>query len=77
MENKIFDDYGLKIFVREGFYYLQYDAGAHQVAIREDRISEQDAVLVMQSRENAMKVLLALQKKLIDSGVKPYKSNLK
>jgi hypothetical protein len=77
MENQqIYDDGDLRIFKRNSRFYLRYDAGAHQVAIREDEISEDDAKQVMRSEADATKVLFALQKRLKKSGVKPYESNV-
>jgi len=76
MEEKIFDDGDLVILKRNSRYYIQYDAGAHQVAIREDEITENDAALVMQGEDSATKVLFELQKKLEQSGADPYVSNI-
>jgi hypothetical protein len=76
MNKKIFDDGDLIIWKRDSRFYLRYDAGAHQVAIREDEISEEEVKLVMQSETDATKVLFALQERLEATGIKPYESNV-
>lgn len=76
MNEKIFDDGSLEIIVKSGRYYLRYDAGAHQVAIREDEISKAEAEQVMSSEDEATKVLFSLQRRLEEAGVKPYESNV-
>lgn len=76
MQEKMYDDGDLIILKRGSHFFLRYDAGAHQVAIREDEISEEEANLVMKSEEDATKVLFALQERLEKLGIKPYKSNI-
>jgi len=77
MQEKIYDDGDLIIWKRDSKYYLRYDAGAHQVAIREDEITEDEVRMVMKSEGDATKVLFALQERIEKSGVKPYLSNVK
>ncbi|WP_415891271.1 hypothetical protein ACMXYV_08120 [Neptuniibacter sp. SY11_33] len=77
MNQKIYDDGDLEIWQRDGKYFLRYDAGAHQIAIREDEISKEEVELVAKSVESATKVLFAIQKRLEAEGIKPYRSNIK
>ncbi len=76
MNEKIFDDGDLEIWKRDGRFYLRYDAGAHQIAIREDEISKEEANQVMQGEHEATSILFAIQRRLEKSGIKPYKSNV-
>lgn len=77
MNEKVYDDGDLIIYKRNKAFYLRYDVGAHQVAIREDEISEDEVNQIMESQESATKVLFSLQKRLQESGIKPYESNIK
>lgn len=56
-------------------YFVRYDAGAHQVAIREDEISETEATRIQTGTDDMNEVLFAFQKKLLAQGVDPYVSN--
>ena len=78
MESVIFgvsEERGLEVIERAGRYFVRYDAGAHQVAWREDEISAADLALVASGREGATQMLFALQRRLETSGVDPYRSN--
>ena len=77
MNEKLFKFGDLEIWKREDRFYIRYDAGAHQVVMREDEISGEEALLASRSKENATKLLWTLQKRLIDQGMNPYVSNLK
>ncbi len=76
MRETIYDDDGLTVFKENNKLYIRYDAGSHQVSIREDEISEEEARLVKKGTEDATKVLLSLQAKIEDSGGNPYESNI-
>lgn len=76
MENKIYDDGFLAIFNRGWRFFLRYDAGSHQIAMREDEISEAEANLIMQGQDEATKVLFAVQDRLAKAGIDPYESNI-
>jgi len=75
-DNIIYDDDGLIFIKRDSRFYLRYEVGSHQVGLREDEISKNEVDLIMKSPEDATKVLFSLQKRLEDSGVKTYKSNI-
>lgn len=68
------EDY-LRVFKRLGRFFIRYDAGAHQIAIREDEISEAEARVAAASSEGATTVLLALQRRLLERGVDAYRPN--
>lgn len=72
----VFDGYAVMI-LREGeAWFIRYDAGAHQVEMREDAISEDEARRAMTGPEGAMEVLFALQQRLIAAGIDPYAANV-
>jgi hypothetical protein len=75
MHTKLYGDNGVEIFMDGDRYLIRYDAGAHQIAMRLDEISESEAKLVMQGAIQATRVLFALQERLQASGVDPYRTN--
>jgi len=78
MENVIYggiDEQAFEVVERSGRYFVRYDAGAHQIAWREDEISFSDLALIESGPEGASRVILALQKRLVTAGVDPYRSN--
>ena len=78
MEKIIFgslDEQGFEVVERLGRYFVRYDAGAHQIAWREDEISTPDLALMEAGQGGVSKVLEALQQRLAESGVDPYRSN--
>lgn len=77
MGEVIFDEDGLVVSKRGVKFYVKYDAGAHQIAMREDEISEEEARRVMTDPTEATKVLFELQKRLTQAGINPYAANLK
>ncbi|MHA6196969.1 hypothetical protein ACX3YG_21670 [Pseudomonas wadenswilerensis] len=77
MKSRIYDEDGLVVFELNGLFYVRYDAGAHQVVVREDEISEKDARRIMAGHGEANKVMFELQRRLETSGVNPYVSNVK
>lgn len=56
-------------------WFIRYDAGAHQIAMREDAISAEEAQRAMSGPEGAMEVLFALQRRLGEAGIDPYAAN--
>lgn len=73
---KIFETIGLEIWKREGRYFIRYDAGGHQIAIREDGISEEEAGQAMMDEASATKVLFAVQSRLRRAGIDPHVANV-
>jgi hypothetical protein len=56
-------------------YLVRYDAGAHQVIMREDEISESEALRIQSGNRDMTEVLFSLQNRLIAQGVDPYLSS--
>ena len=77
MDQKLFELSDLEIWKRGELFFVRYDAGAHQIVMREDEISEEEAKQAIQGEDSVMKMLFALQKRLIMSGIDPYVSNIK
>jgi hypothetical protein len=78
METRVFGDLqrnGLEVVSRQGRYFVRYDAGAHQVAWREDVITQDEFASLSSSSENERSVILALQERLSGAGIDPYKPN--
>ena len=74
---KIFKYIAFEIWKEEGKYFALYDAGAHQVFMRKDEISEEEAKLASRGgSQNVMKILWKIQKLLIENGENPYISNI-
>ena len=64
-----------EVIERSGRYFVRYNAGAHQTAWREDEISLADLELIQSGPEGESRALFGLQKRLLASGVDPYRSN--
>ena len=58
MTEQIFQDYGVTLLRREGKLFVRYDAGGIAVKIREDEVSEQQALRLQQGAQSAYEVLL-------------------
>ncbi len=69
------DQQAFEVVERAGRYFARYDAGAHQVAWREDEISFADLELIESAPDGISCVLKLLQLKLVASGTDPYRSN--
>ena len=76
MEEKLFelnlDKDCLEIVLRDGQYFVRYDAGSQQVVWREDQISEAEAFKINSSKTGENEVLVNLQRRL---GLDAYISN--
>ena len=78
METVLFgglDEQAFEVVERSGRYYARYDAGAHQIAWREDEISSAELALIESEPDGVSQVLRSLQQRLAASGVDPYRSN--
>ena len=71
----LFEFNGLEVCEDGGRYYVIYDAGAHQVVLRKDEITKQEAELAMSGRNGLLTMIWALQKRLSEHGLDPYVSN--
>ena len=69
------DEQAFEVTERSGRYFVRYDAGAHQVSWREDEIRSVDIVLIESGPDGVTQALLALQQRLVASGIDPYRSN--
>lgn len=69
------DEQAFEVTERSGRYFVRYDAGAHQIAWREDEITDAELALVESGPEGVSRALLALQQRLAAAGVDPYRSN--
>jgi hypothetical protein len=76
MGKLLFELADLQIWQRGDRYYARYDAGAHQVVMREDEITEAEAKEAMENGRLAVQMLQNLQKRLIEQGIDPYISNI-
>jgi len=76
LDKMLFELADMQIWKRGDRYFVRYDAGAHQVAIREDEITEDEAISATKSGRAAVQMLHNLQKRLIEAGIDPYISNL-
>lgn len=77
MQYKLFELADMEIWERDGRFFVCYDAGSHQVVMREDEISEVEARTAAQCEDTAIQMLFGLQKRLIQMGIDPYVSNMK
>nr|WP_315447757.1 hypothetical protein [uncultured Pseudomonas sp.] len=66
----------VEICRRHERYFIKYDAGSHVDVMREDEISEPEALTAAMGEEAVMKLLFELQERLIREGVDPYVSNI-
>ncbi len=74
-EEILFEFSDCSILRRDGRYFARYDAGVHQIRMREDEISPEEAALAQKGEAEAIQVLWKIQRRLIDSGIDPYRSN--
>lgn len=75
MEKILFQYSDLVISERDGRFFARYDAGAHNVVLRQDEITAEEARLAARGVKEAEQMLRALQQRLIAAGVDPYVSN--
>jgi hypothetical protein len=62
---------------REGHrFWIRYDAGNHQVVLREDEISGAEAREALTGDDALTRVLFRLQKRLTEAGIDAYVSNI-
>lgn len=65
----------VQIVERESKYFIRYDSGAHQVAWREDEITQEEALGIAKNEDFVEEVLIKLQRRLLEAGKDPYISN--
>ncbi|HHS7811013.1 hypothetical protein JFU48_29500 [Pseudomonas sp. TH49] len=76
MDNLLFKFRDVEIWKRNERYFIRYDAGGHVDVMREDEITEGDALKASVNEEAAIQFLFVLQERLISEGVDPYVSNV-
>jgi hypothetical protein len=76
MKQYVYKDDGVIVSSENGKYHIQYDAGSHQIAMRKDEISKDDAENLAADPATIEDILFSLQKRLIAQGIDPYKSNI-
>jgi hypothetical protein len=76
MDEKLYELGDLEIWKRGDRFFARYDAGAHQIIMREDEISAEEAKQAMKGGDAVNAVLLALEKRLLQAGLNPHVSNV-
>jgi hypothetical protein len=76
MKEQLFKFNDLEIWMEDGDYYALYDAGAHQIVMRKDKISEEEAKLATSGEKGATEMMFALQARLKRAGIDPYATNI-
>ncbi|SEI40089.1 hypothetical protein [Frateuria terrea] len=62
MTEKLFEDYGITLFRRSDKFFVRYDAGHLVVQMREDEVTEEQAVQLQQDEQSAYHVLLEVER---------------
>jgi hypothetical protein len=78
MEIRVYGDInaeGLEVVCRSDRYFVRYDAGAHQMAWREDEITADEFKRLSASRSNEYEVIVGLQQRLRNQGEDPNCQN--
>ena len=66
---------GLELVRRNGKLFVRYDAGAHQIAWREDELTEEEGIELQKGTKQEQEVILTLQRRLEGIGQNPYEQN--
>ncbi|PKM73131.1 MAG: hypothetical protein CVU91_06075 [Firmicutes bacterium HGW-Firmicutes-16] len=53
----IFEDYGVEIILKDGRYYIRYDAGRIAIIYDEIEITKEEAERAQQGPQNAMEII--------------------
>jgi hypothetical protein len=75
MKKKIYQFNDLEIWQEDNLFYAIYDAGSHQVMMRKDEITKEEAMHACEGESSAVEMLLALQARLTKAGIDAYSSN--
>ena len=68
VDGKVFEDYGIKIFIKGGKYYLEYDSGELASSVDVFEVSEVDADRAQKSEDDAYQVVLKHQMRRLSEG---------
>ena len=66
---------GLEVVQRHDRSFVRYDAGAHQIAWREDELTSEEFARLRATRGAESSVIIALQRRISASGDDPYVQN--
>ena len=78
MESIVYGNFnaeGVEVIERGGKHFVRYDAGSHQVALREDEITVFEFAQIKDGGKSQIDVLIQIQKRLAASGVNAYQQN--
>lgn len=75
MPTRLYEWRDITIWRNGDRHYVDYDAGSITELYRRDEITAEEAAFGCQGSEQAVKMLLTLQRRLVASGVDPYRSN--
>jgi hypothetical protein len=62
MTEQVFEEYGIILLKRDDKFFVRYDAGHFVVQMREDEVSEQQALRLQQGEQAAHEVLLEVER---------------
>ena len=62
MSEQVFEDYGIVLVRRGNKFFVRYDAGHLVAEMREDEVSEQQALRLQQGEQAAYQVLLEVER---------------
>ena len=65
----------IEVIERDGRRYIRYDAGAHQIAMREDELTQEEFELVIAGGKTQDQGMRAMQARLTANGIDAYVSN--
>lgn len=57
MEEMIFSGYGCDIFRHDGKYYLRHDVGHFNIEMRDDQISEEEAIKAQKTKQDLIELI--------------------
>lgn len=75
-DERLFGFADAEVLRRGDRYFVRYDAGGHQVQMREDEVTRTEAELAAQGQDELISLLWAVQRRLSAAGEDPYSSNL-
>lgn len=75
-DERLFGFSDAEVLRRGDRYFVRYDAGSHQVQMREDEVTRTEAELAAQGQDELISLLWAVQRRLSAAGEDPYSSNL-
>lgn len=66
---------GLEVVERDGRYFVRYDAGAHQIAWREDELFPAEFEQLKTGEAGEYQTIIGLQRRLLQAGIDPHVQN--